>query len=191
MMNPIAQTGMARDVDLRALEAKLERQAMKPRVAARPPQRGQLSLPGAHFRAQALVDHHAADGGEQCHVGKPDHQVELVERAQFGKQPDAAGGADDAGAQQHHRERDDRARAGASSECAGERGRRDVAGDGRHRHGRRDADKDEQRRHQEAAADTEHSGDVADREPHREHEKDIHRQVGDGEVNLQALRPRL
>ncbi len=59
-------------------------------------------------------------------------------------------------------------------------------GDARHRDRRRDADEDQQRRHQEAAADAEHAGDESDREPHRQDEEDVDRQVGDREVDLHA-----
>ena len=43
-----------------------------------------------------------------------------------------------------------------------------------------------QRRHQEAAADAEHAGDEADRQPHPQHEEDVHGQVGDRKIDLQA-----
>ena len=44
----------------------------------------------------------------------------------------------------------------------------------------RDADKDEERCHQEAAAYAEHAGDEANRKPHRQNDKDVDRQIGDG-----------
>ncbi len=51
--------------------------------------------------------------------------------------------------------------------------------DARDRDGGLHADKDQKRRHQKSAADTEHSGYEADCQPHRQHEKDIDRYVGD------------
>ncbi len=47
-----------------------------------------------------------------------------------------------------------------------------------------DAEEDQERRHQEAAADAEHAGDEPDREPHREDDEDVDRQVGDRKVDL-------
>ena len=61
-------------------------------------------------------------------------------------------------------------------------------GDARHRHRRRDAEEDQQRRHQEAAADAEHAGDEADREPHRQDDEDVDRQVGDRKIDLHGVR---
>jgi len=62
-----------------------------------------------------------------------------------------------------------------------------VAGNGRHRDCRGDANEDQQRRHQKSAADTEHAGDVTDREPHPQNEEDVHRQIGDGKIDLQVV----
>jgi hypothetical protein len=67
MMKPMAQTGMAdeadgpdrngRDVDLGALEAHLQRQAVHPGVGAGAPQHRRLALLLAPDRADAFVDH--------------------------------------------------------------------------------------------------------------------------------------
>ena len=64
-----------------------------------------------------------------------------------------------------------------------------MAGYGRDRDCRRNPDEDQKRRHQETAADAEHAGDVADRKPHPQHQEDVHRQVSDGKIDLQAFRP--
>ena len=66
-----------------------------------------------------------------------------------------------------------------------------MAGNSRHSNGRRNSDKYQQWGHQESTADTEHAGDVADGEPHPQHQEDIHGQISDGEVDLQAVRPQL
>ena len=60
-----------------------------------------------------------------------------------------------------------------------------MARDARDRDRRRHADENQQRRHQEAAADAEHAGDEADREPHPQHQEDVHGQVGDRKIDLQ------
>jgi hypothetical protein len=56
-----------------------------------------LALLLAQDRAHALVDHQAADGREQQHVGYANREIELAERAQQGEQPDADRRAEDAG----------------------------------------------------------------------------------------------
>ena len=48
-----------------------------------------------------------------------------------------------------------------------------------------------QRRHQEAAADAEHAGYESDREPHRQNDEDVDRQVCDRKVDLHRRGPRL
>jgi hypothetical protein len=130
-----------------------------------PPRRG-LALLLAQDGAHAFVDHQAADGRKQQHVGKADGEIELAERAQRGEQPDTDRRAEDAACQQHETERQidgapapirDDARAGRS---------RDVARDARHRDRGRNADEDQERRHQKAAADAEHSRDESDRQSH-------------------------
>ncbi len=64
-----------------------------------------------------------------------------------------------------------------------------MTGDGRHRHCRRDAEENQQRGHQESAADSEHAGDEADRKPHPQDEKNVHREVGDRKINLHGNCP--
>ncbi len=72
-----------RHVDLGALEAHLQRQAVDPGMACRR-RRSVTGSPrcarsdGAH----ALIDHQRADRGQQHHVGHADGQIELAERAQ-------------------------------------------------------------------------------------------------------------
>jgi len=61
-----------------------------------------------------------------------------------------------------------------------------VAGNGRHGNCRRDPNKDQERRHQKPAADPEHAGDVAHRETHPQNQEDVHGQIGDGKIDLQA-----
>jgi len=56
------------------------------------------AAPGPHHRAQAFPEHQCADGGEQRDIGQRDHQVELPERSQQRKGPDAERRADDAAA---------------------------------------------------------------------------------------------
>ena len=121
---------------------------------------------------------------EQRDVGKADHEIELIERAQPREQRDAAGGADDAAGEQRQRQRDVDRAAPPIGDRAGKRGSRDVGGDARHRHGRLHADEDQQRRHQEAAADAEHAGNESDRQPHRQDQKDVDRKVGDRKIDL-------
>ena len=58
---------------------------------------------------------------------------------------------------------------------------------GRNRDRRRYSDEDQERGHQEPTADAEHAGDEADCEPHREHQKDIDREVGDREIDFHSL----
>lgn len=62
-----------------------------------------------------------------------------------------------------------------------------MTGYGRHGDRRRDPDKDQKRCHQKSAADPEHSGDIADRQPHPQHQEDVHRQISNGKIDLQAL----
>ena len=116
-------------------------------------------------------------------------RVELVHLAQFGEQPDADRGADNAGAEQHHRQGNVDRTPAPIIDRAGKRGGGDVAGDARHRDRGRDADEDQQRRHQEAAADAEHPGNETDRQPHREDQEYVHGEVGDGKIDLQAGGP--
>jgi hypothetical protein len=173
-MYPIATTGMT----------QLERQSMNPGVAAGPAQFDRLALPRAHDGAHALDHHQAADDTEQQHVGEADRDIELAERAQHREQPHARGGAGDAASEQQAGERHvDRAPPPVAHRARA-RGCRDVAGDRRHRHRRRDAEEDQQRRHQESAADAEHAGDEADRESHPQDEENVHRQFGDGKIDL-------
>ena len=87
-----------RQVDLGALEAHLQRQAVNPAVAARAPRQRRHAAPRPHDRAQALPEHQAADGGQQDDVGQRDHQIELAERAQQREGPDPERGADGAAA---------------------------------------------------------------------------------------------
>ena len=78
-----------RDVDLRALEPDLERQPVNPGVA--PPRAISAACRlRAHDRPHAFDDHQGADDAEQQQVGDPDGEVELVQRAQQGEQPDPA-----------------------------------------------------------------------------------------------------
>ena len=56
--------------------------------------------------------------------------------------------------------------------------------DARDRNGRLYADEDQKRRHQEPAANSEHAGDESDRQPHREHKKDVDGNVGDRKVDF-------
>jgi hypothetical protein len=179
--NPIAQTGIAD-----TFEPQLERQAVKPCMAARPPQRCRHAMPRADDCAHAFVNHHGANDSQQCHVREPDHQIELVQRTQFGEKPDTGGRTDDAGTEQHHCQRDIECALAPIADRAGKRRRRDMTGYGCHGDCRRDPDEDQQRRHQETAADAEHARDVADRESHPQHKEDVHGQVGDGKVDLQA-----
>ena len=55
-----------------------------------------------------------------------------------------------------------------------------MRGDAGDRDGRLHADEDQQRRHEESAANSEHAGDEPDRKPHREQQKDVDGNVGDG-----------
>ena len=173
-----------RDVDFRALEPHLQRQAVKPDMAAGPAQLGRLALAAADDGAGAFADHQDADDAQQRDVGQPDHQVELIERAQPGEQRDTAGGADDAAGEQRERQRDVERVAPPIGDRAGERGGRHMRRDARHRHGGLHADEDQKRRHQKAAADAEHAGDESDRQAHRQHEKDVDRNVGDRKEDL-------
>lgn len=75
------------------------------------------------------------------------------------------------------------------AQCAGERRRGYVAGDGGHRHARRNSEKDQERRHQEATADTKHPRYEADCQPHRKKEEDIYRQISDWQIDLQFIIP--
>ena len=50
----------------------------------------------------------------------------------------------------------------------------------------RHSDEDQQRRHEEPAADTEHARNETDRQSHRQHEEDVHGQIGDREIDLHA-----
>jgi hypothetical protein len=66
-----------------------------------------------------------------------------------------------------------------------------VAGHGCHSDRWCYSDENKQRRHQETAADAEHAGDVTDRKSHPQNQEDIYRQIGDGQVDLQAVSPTL
>ena len=102
------------EIDLGALEAHLQRQAVDPAMAAGAAHRHRAAAPGAQHRAQAFPEHQPADGGQQDDVGQRDQQIELAERAQQREGPDPERGADTAAAQQHQRQQPDRWRAVAS-----------------------------------------------------------------------------
>ena len=85
----------------RALEAQFERQPVDPHVAARTAQVHRFSMAHAHDGAHAFCNHQRADDAQQEHVGHPDGDVELSDRAQEREQPDAEGRADDAACEQH------------------------------------------------------------------------------------------
>ena len=186
MTRPIDDDGNDRQIDLRALEPHLQRQAVDPAMAAGAPRRGRAAAPGPQQRAQAFPEHQPADGGQQDHVGHRNHEIELAERAQQREGPDPERGADGAAAQQHRRQYRIDGAPPPIGYRAGERGGRDMARDRGDRDRRRDADEDQKRRHQEAAADTEHAGDEPDRRAHRQDEENIDRNVGDREVELHA-----
>ena len=105
MMMPTDDDRDHRQVDLGALEAHLQRQAVDPAMAAGAAHRYRDAAPRPQDRAQPFPEHQPADGGQQHDVGQRDHQVELAERAQQREGPDAERGADDAAAQQHQRQR--------------------------------------------------------------------------------------
>jgi hypothetical protein len=59
-----------------------------------------------HDCTPAFVDHRRSHDRQQSDVREPDHQVELIEGAQFGEQPDANGRSYNARTEQHQRQRD-------------------------------------------------------------------------------------
>ena len=63
-----------------------------------------------------------------------------------------------------------------------------MVGHAGHRHGRRDAEEHQHRRHQEAAADAEQAGDEAHQRAQRHQERRVHRDLGDGQVDVQTQR---
>ena len=91
-------------IDLRALEAHLQRQAVDPAMAAGTARGGGTAAPGPQQCAQAFPEHQTADRGQQDDVGHCDQQIELAERAQQRKRPDPERGADRAAAQQDGRQ---------------------------------------------------------------------------------------
>src|SRR5262249_43069429 len=93
-----------RDVDARALEPQLERQAVDPGVGARPPQLHRLPPAGTNDGAHALDHHQGADDAEQEHGGYADGEVEWADAAQQREQPDAGDGAYEAAGEQHEGE---------------------------------------------------------------------------------------
>jgi hypothetical protein len=135
------------------------------------------------------VDHEGAHGAEQDQVGEADGEVELAERAQDREQPDPRAGADEPTGKQHQRQcRIERAPP-PIGQRAGERRRRDMARNARHRDRGSDADEDQERGHQKAAADAEHAGDESDREPHDQDQEHIDGYFGDREVDLHGRCP--
>jgi hypothetical protein len=175
-----------RQIDLGALEAHLQRQAVDPAVAAGAAHRYRDAAADAQDGAQPFPEHQRADGREQHDVGQRNHQVELAERAQQREGPDAERGAEGAAAEQHQRQRRIDGAAAPVGNGAGKRGGRDVAGDGSDRDRGRDPDEDQQRRHQKSAADAEHAGHKTNGRAHRKDEKNIDRNVGDRKVKLHA-----
>ena len=74
-------------------------------MAARAARRDRTAAPASQQRPQALPEHQPADRGQQDHVGQRDQEIELPQRTQQRKRPDAERGADTAAAQQHPRQR--------------------------------------------------------------------------------------
>ena len=171
------------DVEHRALEAHLERQAVKPGVLAGPAQRRRPAGARVEDGADRLGQHQSADRAEEGDVGERDDEVELAEAAQRIEDDDADDGADDAGEQQHGGELHVDQVAAPVGERPRRRGRDDLRGDGRHRDDRRNAGEDEERREQEAAADAEQPRQESDGAAHAEDDEHVHRDFGYGQVN--------
>ena len=161
------------DVELGALEAQLQRQAVDPVVLARSGGR-RWRRAAAHLAhgVDALDQHQRADHAEERHVAGGNEEIEQAEPAQAADQLHAEDRADDAAGQQHRAHREVDVAAPPLGERARNRGGRDLRRLGADRHRRRNAGEDQQRRHQEAAADAEQAREKADRAAHGEENED-------------------
>ena len=172
------------DVEVGGAEAHLQRQAVRPGVAAARDEH-RVGIVAPPERAHALDQHQAADGAEHDDVEQADDELELA-LLRAGPRRSATPS--------------DEPRTPPTSSTApmrkstvlplpvGEEGREGGARDlvrGRGDGDRgRDADEEEERRQDEAAADPEHAGEQPDHRADDEQAEAVDGDLGDGEVDL-------
>ena len=174
------------DVELGAVEAHLERQAVHPVVLARAPARHDPAGARLADGVGAFDHHQRADHAEERHVAGGDEDIEHAEAPEHADQLHADRGADEAAGQQHAAHLDVDVAPAPLRQRARYRGGQDLRRLGADGDRGRDAGEDQQRRHQEAAADAEHAREEADRPAHGEENENIRRHLGDGQIKLHA-----
>ena len=138
--------------------------------------------------ARTLDQHQGTDDAEKKDKRQADHQVDLADGAQPGKQFHTQIRADEAAGEQHAAHLEIDIAAAPMRDHTGNRRSNDLVGFGRHRDGRRDADEDQQRRHQESAADAEQAGKKADRAAQPHQQEHVDGDLGDRKVDLHNIR---
>ena len=173
------------DIETRAGKAQLERQTVNPIVLSGAPRGRSLAHAGALQRADALAQHQRADHAEKDHVGQRDEEAGLSRLAQEFEQEDACERADDTAGNQDRAHMEVDIAPAPLGKRAPDRGGDHLIGAGRDRDRGRDAGEHQERGQEEAAAHPEHAGEKAHCRAESQHHQKVHRDFGNGQVNLE------
>ena len=141
-----------------------------------------------HNGPDALVQHERADDAEEHHIAKANHQIDLANRAQKREQRHPGGRPQKPADQQDRAHFEIDIAAPPMGDHAGNRTGDDLIGLGADSDRRRHTDEYQQRSHQKPTAHAEDAGQHPDHAAHPQNEENVHRHLGDGQVDIHQCR---